>query len=56
MCRMMKRTKTLDIYMKEVGMNYHCNTCGATKRTAKAMDRHIVRCQKKDAKKRKKGK
>ena len=46
----MRRTKTLDIYLKEVGMNYHCNTCGTTKRTAQAMDRHIIRCEKKTRK------
>jgi len=44
-------------------MNYHCRSCGTSKRTAKAMDAHIIRCakrmarkDKKDAKKRQKGK
>lgn len=51
MCRM--RAKTLDIYMKEWGMSYHC-ACGVSKRTAKAMDKHLVRCEKRMAKQRKK--
>jgi len=50
MCRM-KRTKTLDIHLKEWGMEYHCNTCGTSKKTAKAMDAHILRCQKRNARK-----
>lgn len=43
MCRMKERTKTLDIHMKEWGMEYHCHTCNKNFRTAKAMDRHIDR-------------
>ncbi len=43
MCRMMKRTKTLDIHLKEWGMEYHCHSCNKSFRSAKAVDKHIVK-------------
>jgi uncharacterized C2H2 Zn-finger protein len=45
MCRMMKRekTKTLDVFMKELGMEYHCHSCDKNFRTARALDKHIVK-------------
>lgn len=41
MCRMMRRTKTLDIHMKEWGMEYHCHSCDKNFRSAKALDKHV---------------
>ena len=42
MCRMMRRTRTLDINMNEVGMpGYHCHSCDKNFRSAKALDKHV---------------
>lgn len=44
MCRMLRRTKTFDINMNEVGMlDYHCHSCDKSFRSAKALDKHIVK-------------